>query len=185
MLGYRLASGIASSVSLRRAIQLLWLRVRLRRGLALRLVLQTSTQRPYPRTYILLTIKSPDRVRIVGTDDGPRARPVPARGDGDRKSPEKVIIDPTKGGQIEAKEKTAQAQALNVPEGNWVWGGTVNLLQVDLFRYSSSLSSVQCQCWVELTLDFHSPNWEIRHGAAMALREVIKIRGASGGMRGS
>lgn len=29
-----------------------------------------------------------------------------------------------------------------------------------------------------------SPNWEIRHGAAMALREVIKTRGAAGGMKG-
>lgn len=30
-----------------------------------------------------------------------------------------------------------------------------------------------------------SPNWEIRHGAALALREIIKVQGASGGMRGS
>ncbi len=29
-----------------------------------------------------------------------------------------------------------------------------------------------------------SPKWEIRHGAAMALREIIRVRGATGGMKG-
>ena len=29
-----------------------------------------------------------------------------------------------------------------------------------------------------------SPKWEIRHGAAMALREILRVRGASGGMKG-
>lgn len=49
--------------------------------------------------------------------------------------PEKIVVDPTKGGQVEAKEKAAtQALALGVPEGTWVWAGAVSVLLVDLFR---------------------------------------------------
>jgi TATA-binding protein-associated factor len=48
--------------------------------------------------------------------------------------PEKIVIDPTKGGQVEAKEKSSQALALNVRDGVWVWSGAVSVLQVDLFR---------------------------------------------------
>jgi TATA-binding protein-associated factor len=32
-----------------------------------------------------------------------------------------------------------------------------------------------------LTVDLFDPNWEIRHGAAMALREVIRVQGAGAG----
>lgn len=32
-----------------------------------------------------------------------------------------------------------------------------------------------------LTMDIFDPNWEVRHGAAMALREVIRVQGAAAG----
>ncbi|GKZ18038.1 TATA-binding protein-associated factor mot1 [Aspergillus brasiliensis] len=32
-----------------------------------------------------------------------------------------------------------------------------------------------------LTMDIFDPNWEVRHGAAMALREVIRVQGAGAG----
>lgn len=54
-----------------------------------------------------------------------------------------------------------QSKALEVEPGHWVWDGLVKILEVDLF----------------------SPAWEIRHGAAMALREVLKHQGKYGGMK--
>jgi TATA-binding protein-associated factor len=72
-----------------------------------------------------------------------------------------VIIDPSKGGAV-APKASQQSKALNVPAGTWVWDGVVKVLEVDLF----------------------SPAWEVRHGAAMALRELLKIQGKCGGMRG-
>ena len=72
-----------------------------------------------------------------------------------------MVIDPTKGGAVSPKSPQ-QSNALQVPQGSWVWGGIVSLLEVDLF----------------------SPTWETRHGAAMALRELLKTQGASGGMKG-
>ncbi|KAG9004846.1 TATA-binding protein-associated factor mot1 [Tulasnella sp. JGI-2019a] len=75
-------------------------------------------------------------------------------------SDEKVIVDPQKGGQVVASDKSAQVNLLQVPEGHWVWGRLVEVLEVDLV----------------------SPNWEVRHGAATALREVIKTQGSGGGM---
>jgi TATA-binding protein-associated factor len=55
-----------------------------------------------------------------------------------------------------------QSKALEVPPGVWIWDGVVKLLEVDLF----------------------SPAWEVRHGAAMALRELLRTQGQNGGMRG-
>ena len=55
-----------------------------------------------------------------------------------------------------------QSKALEVSSGWWIWDGVVKLLEVDLF----------------------SPAWEVRHGAAMALRELLKVQGHSGGMQG-
>ncbi|KAF8334134.1 uncharacterized protein EI90DRAFT_3051180 [Cantharellus anzutake] len=110
------------------------------------------------------------KVRVVPTGDGPQARPLESspKANSPVDSPsgtlppgEKVVVDPTKGGQVEAKEKAEEALALNAPDGCWVWGGVVEVLQIDLF----------------------SAKWEIRHGAAMALREIIRVRGASGGMK--
>ncbi|KAH7908585.1 hypothetical protein BJ138DRAFT_1157339 [Hygrophoropsis aurantiaca] len=73
---------------------------------------------------------------------------------------EKVIIDPSKGGAVSPKA-SQQSNALEVVPGAWVWDGIVTLLEVDLF----------------------SATWETRHGAAMALRELLKVQGASGGMK--
>jgi len=80
----------------------------------------------------------------VGTENGPKPRPIVTQSVSNDRSPatpvsattpDKVIIDPTKGGQVEAKEKAAtQSLALSVPEGAWVWAGTVSVLLVDLFR---------------------------------------------------
>jgi len=87
------------------------------------------------------------RVRVVPTGDGPQGRPLEPSTKAEspvdptpRASPptEKIIVDPTKGGQVEAKEKVAEALALNVPDGYWVWGGVVEVLQIDLFRYDLS-----------------------------------------------
>lgn len=47
--------------------------------------------------------------------------------------------------------------------GFWIWDGVVQVLEVDLF----------------------SASWEVRHGAAMALRELLKVQGKCGGMRGT
>lgn len=55
-----------------------------------------------------------------------------------------------------------QSKALEVQHGHWVWDGLVKILEVDLF----------------------SPAWEVRHGAAMALRELLKLQGKYGGMQG-
>ncbi len=51
---------------------------------------------------------------------------------------------------------------MEVEPGHWVWDGLVKVLEVDLF----------------------SPAWEVRHGAAMALRELLKAQGKYGGTKG-
>ncbi|KAF8636633.1 hypothetical protein AX17_003442 [Amanita inopinata Kibby_2008] len=75
-------------------------------------------------------------------------------------SSEKVVIDPTKGGAVSPKI-AKQSKALEVPPNCWVWDGVVKVLEVDLF----------------------SAAWEVRHGAAMALRELLKVQGKCGGMK--
>ncbi|KAF7353641.1 TBP associated factor [Mycena venus] len=75
-------------------------------------------------------------------------------------SAEKVVIDPSKGGAVSPKA-AAQSRALDVRPGTWIWDGVVRVLEVDLF----------------------SAAWEVRHGAAMALRELLKLQGENGGMR--
>ncbi|KAG6903183.1 hypothetical protein C0995_002726 [Termitomyces sp. Mi166 len=75
-------------------------------------------------------------------------------------SSEKVVVDPTKGGAVSPKA-SQQSKALDVEPGVWVWDGVVKILEVDLF----------------------SAAWEVRHGAAMALRELLKVQGQYGGMR--
>ena len=74
---------------------------------------------------------------------------------------DKVIIDPSKGGAISPKA-TKESKALEVESGCWVWDGITRVLEVDLF----------------------SAAWEVRHGAAMAMRELLKVQGRCGGMRG-
>ncbi|KAF9068722.1 SNF2 superfamily chromatin remodeling protein [Rhodocollybia butyracea] len=73
---------------------------------------------------------------------------------------DKVTIDPSKGGAISPKA-VKQAKALDVKPGHWIWDGVVQVLEVDLF----------------------STAWEVRHGAALALRELLKIQGKCGGMQ--
>jgi len=74
---------------------------------------------------------------------------------------EKVVIDPSRGGAISPKS-ASQSKALQVDDGVWIWDGVVKVLEVDLF----------------------SAAWEVRHGAAMGLRELLKLQGKCGGMRG-
>lgn len=58
-------------------------------------------------------------------------------------------------------KEVKQSKALEVASGLWIWDGVVKVLEVDLF----------------------SPAWEVRHGAAMAMRELLKIQGKFGGMQ--
>ncbi|KAK0502746.1 SNF2 superfamily chromatin remodeling protein [Armillaria luteobubalina] len=64
------------------------------------------------------------------------------------------------GGAVSPKE-VKQSKALEVRPGYWIWDGVVKVLEVNLF----------------------SDAWEVRHGAAMALRELLKIQGKYGGMQ--
>ncbi|KAG5646696.1 hypothetical protein DXG03_002686 [Asterophora parasitica] len=100
--------------------------------------------------------------RLISADDktasGSRTgSPKPAANGG---SSDKVVVDPTKGGAVSPKA-SQQSKALDVKAGLWVWDGVVKVLEVDLF----------------------SAAWEVRHGAAMALRELLKVQGKYGGMR--
>ncbi|BGP14619.1 TATA-binding protein-associated factor mot1 [Rhodosporidiobolus nylandii] len=78
----------------------------------------------------------------------------------------KVVVDPAAkakereklGGEIEAKEAAERAQ-FEVKAGEWPWRGTVERLSVGLL----------------------SPAWETRHGAALGLREVLRLQGSGGG----
>lgn len=97
-----------------------------------------------------------NKARLVATDDKP---PPPSRVESPT-APEKVIVDPSKGGAVSPKT-SQQSRALEVEPGHWVWDGLVKVLEVDLF----------------------SPAWEVRHGAAMALRELLKAQGKYGGTK--
>ncbi|KAL4065257.1 hypothetical protein J3A83DRAFT_4375778 [Scleroderma citrinum] len=90
------------------------------------------------------------KVRLLSAEaqDTPKSRldgPDPAT----KGPPEKVIVDPSKGGAVSPKS-AQQSHALDVTPGYWIWGGLVSVLEVDIF----------------------SSMWEIRHGAAMALHGV-------------
>ena len=71
------------------------------------------------------------------------------------------MIDPSKGGAI-APKTAQQSTALEVKPGTWAWEGVVSVLTVDLFN----------------------PAWQVRHGAALALRELLRLQGKCGGMKG-
>ncbi|KAF8654075.1 hypothetical protein AX16_003608 [Volvariella volvacea WC 439] len=104
-----------------------------------------------------------NKARLVTSEDQPQpsgsrvASPVPPTNGA---SSDKVVVDPSKGGAISPKA-AKQSKALEVPPGHWVWDGVVKLLEVDLFSVA----------------------WEVRHGAALALRELLKAQGKCGGMR--
>ncbi|KZT28684.1 SNF2 chromatin remodeling protein [Neolentinus lepideus HHB14362 ss-1] len=102
-----------------------------------------------------------NKVRLVSADEQtaqPKSRVKSPRSPVDE-APEKVVIDPTKGGAV-APKVAQQSNALEVLPGMWIWDGVVKVLEVDLF----------------------SAQWEVRHGAALALRELLKIQGKYGGM---
>ncbi|KAH9923909.1 SNF2 chromatin remodeling protein [Epithele typhae] len=104
----------------------------------------------------------PTKARLVSTDETSSAK---QRGSSPKSPTEgsaqdRVAIDPTKGGAI-APKLESKSKALEVEPGTWIWDGLVKLLEVDLF----------------------SAAWEVRHGAAMALREVLKLQGKFGGMK--
>ncbi|KAI0059098.1 hypothetical protein BV25DRAFT_1901802 [Artomyces pyxidatus] len=103
---------------------------------------------------------APNKARLVASDDrlAPPSRTESPATNG--ASPDKVVIDPSKGGAVSPKT-SQQSQALDVLPGQWVWDGLVRILEIDLF----------------------SPAWEVRHGAAMALRELLKAQGKYGGTK--
>ncbi|EGN96198.1 hypothetical protein SERLA73DRAFT_170610 [Serpula lacrymans var. lacrymans S7.3] len=97
-----------------------------------------------------------NKARLVSSEDGDQHMsrvdsPHPAT---NGVSVEKVVVDPSKGGAVSPKA-AQQSKALEVIPGAWIWDGIVRLLEVDLF----------------------SETWEVRHGAAMALRELLKVQG--------
>jgi TATA-binding protein-associated factor len=105
------------------------------------------------------------RVRLVAAEEKstPSSRlhsPSPSA-NGNTSPTDRVVVDPTKGGAVSPKA-AQQSKALDVQPGQWVWDGVVKILEVDLF----------------------SASWEVRHGASMALRELLKAQGKCGGMKG-
>jgi TATA-binding protein-associated factor len=73
-----------------------------------------------------------------------------------------VIIDPSKGGQVETAQSNTLSltKMIEVSEGIWPWEGVIRVLEVDLF----------------------DPSWTTRHGAACAIRDILKPQGACAGM---
>ena len=90
----------------------------------------------------------------------PRPPPPPSRAEADV-----VVVDPSKGGAVDPKDMSSAAKAgqalMPSRDGAWIWDGLFRALEVDLF----------------------APAWEVRHGAAIALRELVRICGAHGGTR--
>ncbi|KAJ7063461.1 SNF2 superfamily chromatin remodeling protein [Mycena amicta] len=99
---------------------------------------------------------SGNKARLVASEDA--KAPLTSRLGTPTSDP--VVIDPSKGGAVSPKA-AKQSRALDVRPGTWIWDGVVRVMEVDLF----------------------SAAWEVRHGAAMALRELLKTQGACGGMR--
>lgn len=103
------------------------------------------------------------RARLVAKDDRPstKTEDSSANGPSNGISTDKVVVDPSKGGAVNPKSDK-QSKALEVRPGTWIWDGIANILEVDLF----------------------SQAWEVRHGAAMCFRELLKLQGKCGGMKG-
>ncbi|SGY46516.1 BQ5605_C001g00442 [Microbotryum silenes-dioicae] len=84
---------------------------------------------------------------------------------------EAVVIDPQararerelekqrQGGEVMVDAEAQNRAEMEVKAGEWPWRGTVERLTVALL----------------------SPNWETRHGAALGLKEVLKLQGRCGG----
>jgi TATA-binding protein-associated factor len=111
---------------------------------------------------LLITLK---RARLIAKEehaDTPKLDDLHSNGNGiSGPFAEKVVIDPSKGGAVNPKN-SKQSKALEVQPGCWIWDGIAKVLEVDLF----------------------SQAWEARHGAAMCLRELLKVQGKHGGMKG-
>ncbi|KAH8102965.1 SNF2 chromatin remodeling protein [Cristinia sonorae] len=102
-----------------------------------------------------------NKARLVARDDqAPPIKRADTPKSPNEASSDKVIVDPSKGGAVVPKAEK-QSKALEVQPGCWVWDGLAKILEVDLFSLA----------------------WEVRHGAAMALRELLKLQGKYGGMR--
>ncbi|EJU05341.1 hypothetical protein DACRYDRAFT_113489 [Dacryopinax primogenitus] len=107
------------------------------------------------------------KVRVVASpsDGHPETRPMHRRQEDVQKSDVATLSgeeNPCGGGAVSVKHNIAKGtRVLTVSEGVWVWQGVVDILEVDLLN----------------------PNWEVRHGAALGLREVVRTQGASGGMQ--
>ncbi|KAM0788287.1 hypothetical protein ACM66B_001433 [Microbotryomycetes sp. NB124-2] len=79
----------------------------------------------------------------------------------------KVVIDPAAkareraqaGGQVEVDETKKDWADMEVQVGEWPWKGPIERLAVGLV----------------------SPLWETRHGAALGLKEILRLQGCSGG----
>ncbi|KAI0747594.1 SNF2 chromatin remodeling protein [Daedaleopsis nitida] len=108
------------------------------------------------------TAAGQSKARLVGSDDhsSSKQRVDSPNSPTEGPSQDRVVVDPSKGGAVAPKTES-KSKALEVQHGHWLWDGLVKLLEVDLF----------------------SAAWEVRHGAAMALREVLKLQGKYGGMR--
>jgi TATA-binding protein-associated factor len=104
------------------------------------------------------------RARLIAKEDRPSIKTEdPLTNDASNgTSSDKVVVDPSKGGAVNPKNDK-QSKALEVRPGTWIWDGIANVLEVDLF----------------------SQAWEVRHGAAMCLRELFKLQGKTGGMKGT
>ncbi|KAM0754707.1 hypothetical protein T439DRAFT_368083, partial [Meredithblackwellia eburnea MCA 4105] len=99
-------------------------------------------------------------------DEGEDVKPDLSAGGG---KSEAVVIDP--GAKARERERLLQEQGgevqvhgtegnlMEVQAGEWPWRGTVEKLKLGLL----------------------SSNWETRHGAALGLKEVLRLQGVSGG----
>ncbi|KAF9792249.1 SNF2 chromatin remodeling protein [Thelephora terrestris] len=105
-----------------------------------------------------------NKARLIAKEDRPSIKTEdPLTNDASNgTSSDKVVVDPSKGGAVNPKNDK-QSKALEVRPGTWIWDGIANVLEVDLF----------------------SQAWEVRHGAAMCLRELFKLQGKTGGMKGT
>ena len=103
------------------------------------------------------------RARLVAKDDRPsiKTEDPSTNGASNGLPSDKLVVDPSKGGAVNPKS-AKQSKALEVRPGTWIWDGIADMLEVDLF----------------------SQAWEVRHGAAMCLRELLKLQGRCGGMKG-
>lgn len=119
--------------------------------------MRSSQLRPF---FESLTQAFRARLVVNGDKSAPKRTDSP-KSPTDGPAPDRVVVDPSKGGAVAPKTES-KSKALEVQPGCWVWDGLVKLLEVDLF----------------------SAAWEVRHGAAMALRELLKVQGKYGGMRG-